>query len=203
MIRALRPLLEKSWAYNLFRDCVLKPAAADKWTRDWLNIKSGQAIIDMGCGTGEALASMQGVNYLGLDNNADYIRQARTRFCSRGEFRVFDVRHEILEETAARDVVLAQGVLHHLDDAGALRLLELAKTSLKQTGRLLALDGVFHEGQSRLSKLMVSWDRGRFVRNEEDYLKLARSVFPVVKHEILTDMLRIPFSHIVMECRLE
>jgi hypothetical protein len=60
---------------------------------------------------------------------------------------------------------------------------------------------VFHQGQGALSRFVVSCDRGRFVREEEAYLELARRVFPTVRHEVCEGRIRIPYSHLIMECQ--
>ena len=193
--------MHKSWAYSAFRNFVLKTQATEHWKNHWQRIVPGDSVLDIGCGTGESLETMPEISYLGLDYNAGYVERARGRYGSRGEFRVFDISHDVLAESNRFDLVLCYGVLHHLTDGQVAKLMETAHRAMKPTGRLLTLDGVYHEGQPLLSRWMVSRDRGRFVREEKEYLRLAGLHFTNVRHELMQNMLRIPFSHIVMECR--
>jgi hypothetical protein len=77
----------------------------------------------------------------------------------------------------------------------------MARRTLKPEGRLITLDGVWVAGQSRFAKLLLSRDRGRFVRHAEEYVALAATSFPVVHSTVRHDMLRIPYSHLILECR--
>jgi hypothetical protein len=63
------------------------------------------------------------------------------------------------------------------------------------------LDGVWAAGQSRFAKFLLSRDRGRFVRHADEYVALASTSFSAVNSTVRHDMLRIPYSHIILECR--
>ena len=67
------------------------------------------------------------------------------------------------------DIVLALGVLHHLDDNEALTLFQIAHDAMKPGGRLVTIDGVWTDDQSHIVKYLLSRDRGRFVRSEAGY----------------------------------
>ena len=56
------------------------------------------------------------VDYLGIDYSEDYIDAARHRFGGRGRFLVADVGSLGSHRLDDFDVVLALGILHHLDD---------------------------------------------------------------------------------------
>ena len=92
-------------------------------------------------------------------------------------------------------------MLHHLDDSDALALFELAHTALKEGGRFVTYDGCYIEGQSKIAKFIISQDRGRFVRTKDEYCNLASQIFSNVKQELREDLLRIPYTHLIMECR--
>ena len=98
------------------------------------------------------------------------------------------------------DIVLALGILHHLDDGEATRLLSLAKSVLKARGRLLCVDPCYIDGQSSIARLIISLDRGQNVRREAEYETLARGVFAEVTASVRHDLNNIPFTHLVMEC---
>ena len=96
--------------------------------------------------------------------------------------------------------MLATGVVHHLDDERAIRLFELACHALKPDGRLITYDGSFVEGQTRLARFVVSRDRGRFVRTRHAYLALASEYFERVESAVRHDLLRIPYTHLILQC---
>jgi SAM-dependent methyltransferase len=131
-----------------------------------------------------------------------YIGAAMKRFGSRGKFFCMKVSGAMLKEFSAFDIVLAKGVLHHLDDAEAGELFQLARNTLKPSGRLIMIDGCYVEGRSKLEHYILSKDRGQYVRNQAGYYELASKVFPQVKVNLHHDLLRIPYTHIVMECSL-
>jgi len=70
----------------------------------------------------------------------------------------------------------------------------------KPGARLVTVDGVWTTDQSRVAKYPLSRDRGRFMRTADAYQKLATSVFPRIKSNIRHDLLRIPYTLIILEC---
>src|SRR5690606_23814116 len=99
------------------------------------------------------------------------------------------------------DIVLAMGVLHHLDDGEADDLLRMAASALRPGGRFIALDGVLTENQGAIERAIVLRDRGRFVRSADGYERLARARFDDVESRIYHGQLRIPYAHLAMSCR--
>jgi cyclopropane fatty-acyl-phospholipid synthase-like methyltransferase len=98
------------------------------------------------------------------------------------------------------DTVLALGILHHLDDAEASTLFSIAAQALKPGGRLITVDGVWVEGQSSVVKYLLSRDRGQFVRKIAEYQKLGAGHFAQMQAQVRHDLLRIPYSLLVLEC---
>ena len=70
----------------------------------------------------------------------------------------------------------------------------------KRGGRLITFDGCYGDGQSKVAKLIVGMDRGQNVRDRNGYETLARGIFSDVKVHVRHDMVRIPYTHIVLEC---
>src|SRR4051794_36463986 len=168
----MRTLLRLPAFYRLFRRAV-GGRGRDRFAEEFIRAQPGDRVLDIGCGPGDILAHLPRVDYVGIDLDANYIRAARKRYGALGEFF-----HESVEDTVVRapgtfDIVLAVGVLHHLDDRGAARLLAVARDALKPGGRLVALDGCFVAEQSPAARLMLRLDRGRFVRAPEEYRRLA------------------------------
>ena len=98
------------------------------------------------------------------------------------------------------DVVLAIGVLHHLDDAAAAVLFESARRLLAAGGRLVTLDAALATGQRRLARWIIRHDRGRHVRTDAELLRLAAPWFPAARATVHHDYLRIPYTHVALDC---
>lgn len=83
----------------------------------------------------------------------------------------------------------------------ALGLSQLAHKALRPGGRLITVDGVFMAGQSPCAKWIIASDRGQFVRTKDGYLDLIKQVFQDFDVFIRHDLIRIPYTHIIIECR--
>lgn len=143
------------------------------------------------------------VQYVGFDESEAYVRSARQRFGPLATFHCERVSERALGEQGAFDVVLAFGILHHLDDAEAEQLFRLASHALKPGGSLFTLDGCYQPGQPMFARWLLDRDRGKNVRDEDGYVRLARSVFRDIKPTMLHDLLHIPCTALALECRRE
>lgn len=163
--------------------------------------RSGDIILDIGCGTGEIVPYLpDGVHYFGFDLSEPYIRAARQRHGERARFECMDVVDFHEHGVDQADLVIAIGLLHHLDDAQAEGLIRTAWTKLKAGGRLVTLDGTLTTGQSALARFMILRDRGQNIRSPEAYEAIAARCFSKIHRTVRGDLLHIPYTHCVLEC---
>jgi len=172
---------------QLFVNRYLKPVDEDK-------------IFDIGCGTADIVQYLPDVHYIGIDISQKYIDYAKKHFGSKGTFLCQDFSTLHTNDMPPFDIVLAHGVLHHLNDKEALSLFSIAKSLLKNSGRLVTLDGCYTEDQRTFARFVLSKDRGKYVRTKEQYLRLAYKYFQNIDITIRHDLIRIPYTHIIMEC---
>jgi SAM-dependent methyltransferase len=165
----------------------------------YLRPRAGERILDIGCGTGEILEFLPPVDYVGFDLSADYVAAARRRYAGRGRFERADVLDADLGGEDPFDVVIATGVIHHLDDPRAKRLIALAAALLSASGRLVTWDGAFVPGQPRVARWLLERDRGEHIRSPEAYVALASEHFAAVRHHLVDDFLHVPYTHCVLE----
>jgi SAM-dependent methyltransferase len=170
------------------------------YVNTYVRPRPGDRILDIGCGPGDILNHLPSTDYYGIDLSAEYIEAARARFGSRGTFIRGEIGKATVEQPGTYDLALANGVLHHLEEETALELFRLARSALKPGGRLVTHDGCYAPGQSRVARWLLRMDRGKHVRAEEEYRRLACSVFPTVKTYVLHGLLRLPYTHLIMEC---
>jgi len=196
----IRALLTSAGGYSLFQKFVGAPKARRFLAETYIRASPGDRVLDIGCGTAEILDFLPQVDYFGFDQNSQYIAAAQARFGRQGSFLCQDVNEALLGDLGRFDLVLALGVLHHLDDGEAEALFRLAKAALSPEGRLVTLDPCFVESQSPFARYVIRKDRGQNTRTEEGYVGLSRRVFAGVDSHIRHDLLNIPYTHIIMEC---
>ena len=201
MAERLSLLLRLPAGYRLFRWLVGGESAWKIYLAEYVKPAPGDKILDIGCGPADVLNYLPAVNYTGLDISPEYIDSARKRFGAKGRFLCGDVGLTTIEgEQGTFDLVLATGVIHHLDDAQATKLFDLAHLVLRPTGYLVTCDGCHVSQQSRIARWLLAKDRGKFVRTREEYLRLAGARFSKVEPQLRHDLLRIPYTHLIMRC---
>jgi cyclopropane fatty-acyl-phospholipid synthase-like methyltransferase len=194
----IRGVLAHPLAFRAFYVLIGAERSRQIFVREHVRPEAGQRLLDIGCGTGEMVPFLAGVDYVGFDESSEYVRAAQARYpaasfsCDRIESYVSSLE--------AYDLAMASGVLHHLNDEQALELLRLAHASLRPGGRLITLDGCYAKGQSTVSRWLLARDRGRYVRSREEYLRLMGAVFSEVNAVLRDDLLRIPYTHLIAEC---
>jgi cyclopropane fatty-acyl-phospholipid synthase-like methyltransferase len=159
-------------------------------------------ILDIGCGTGDLIQFLPPVKYVGFDSNQDYIDQAKQKFGKKGIFICRSISTYSVGdlERNTYDITIAHGVLHHLNDKEAAQLFDIARMALRRGGRMITFDNCYTDSQPRLEKFLLSRDRGMFIRPPEGYRGLALRHFTNVNLTIERDLLRVPYSHSILEC---
>jgi cyclopropane fatty-acyl-phospholipid synthase-like methyltransferase len=200
MIELIRPILNRPFFYEAYHTLIGARYRSRVLVSDYIRPKAGDRILDIGCGPGNMLPYLPPCGYLGFDMNESYIATARQRYGDRGEFRCERVSHNSLQHFGVFDIVLALGLVHHLDDSEARDLFRLGHMALKSGGRMITNDGCYTPDQSATKRYLLARDRGQFVRREKEYLDLAGTWFKNVKANIREDVLRIPYTHLILEC---
>jgi SAM-dependent methyltransferase len=186
--------------YNIAQRCIGTTRSRDTLINTYVQPGVGARVLDIGCGTASILEHLDSASYTGFDPSPAYAEAARARYGDRGRFFVGRIGEISASDLGSFDVVLAKGVLHHVDDQLAKELFALAAGVLEPRGRLVTFDGCYAPGQARVARFLLSHDRGRNVRTAGEYETLARSAFDDVAVHVRHDLVRFPYTHAILVC---
>jgi ubiquinone/menaquinone biosynthesis C-methylase UbiE len=197
----VRSVLSNPKVYETFQRMVGSPKVRKELIEGYVKPKPGMRVLDIGCGPGDLVTYFPpGVDYTGTDLSEAYIASANERFGTRGRYfqgRVGDLDPSELGEF---DVVIAKSLLHHIDEDEALHLFASATAVLAPGGHLVTLDAAYTPDMSKSSRWVVSRDRGQSILTPDGYERLARKAFGTVKTAVHHDLLRIPYTHVFLDC---
>jgi SAM-dependent methyltransferase len=198
----LRAVLSNARVYDFVQNAL----GVRKYRREIVraHLHPGQAplhILDVGCGTAEILAQLPECTYVGVDMSAEYIEAAQHRYAGRGTFLCTSVADAAFRSWDGQfHVALMLGLLHHLEDDEVLSLFRNVGPSLAAGGVVVTVDPTLAPETHALGRWLVSRDRGRNVRSPSGYEALARRAFHEVSLTLRHDLLRVPYSHAILEC---
>src|SRR5215210_6688851 len=176
----LRSVLSRPAVYELWAWLVGGSRGRHALVREHVRPRDGARVLDLGCGPGELVPHLGNARYVGVDASAAYIERARRVHGDRAEFRLGDAT-ELDDDLRGFDLVLAFGLIHHLDDEGARAAYREAAEALAPGGRFVSVDPALMAGQPRLARLVISADRGQHVRAPDEYARLAGEAFTEVR----------------------
>jgi cyclopropane fatty-acyl-phospholipid synthase-like methyltransferase len=199
MLQSIRSVLDNPAAYYLWWNMVGGPGWAKVLVSEYVQPRVGARILEIGCGPGTIARYLPRAEYVGFDVSSRYIEMARKRF-PQAQFICERVSQFSLQNQQSFDTVLAIGIVHHLDDQEARQLFQIAHDALKSGGKLITFDGVLTNDQSGAARWLLTRDRGEYVRTEREYVRIASEVFGNVRASVRHDLLRIPYTHLILEC---
>lgn len=203
----LKKVLNFSIGYRLIQNAAGAPQAMRWLAANLWKVKPGEKIVDVGCGLGTVIRYLPAnVRFVGIDISDAYINSARIEFGTRAEF-LCGTAHNFLQNMDDRlldaDIVMCTGLLHHLDDHEVGHVLQLSASILSATGRLVVCEPTYLAHQTAISRWIMARDRGQNVRTEAEWRRLlGSSSFSKVDTGIVTGLLRLPYVHIIAECRV-
>jgi SAM-dependent methyltransferase len=189
-------------AYQFFQNALGAGRARQRLVAEFIRPTLGTRVLDLGCGPADILVHLgSGVEYVGIDHNQAHIQTASLRFGKAGTFLCGDFSLAQSLRRDGFDLVMCLGLLHHLDDCQVRALIRMVSDLLRPAGRLICVDPTFIEGQHWIARRLAAADSGQHVRRPDAYRELARVGFPITEVIIRNDMLRIPYTHCILNAR--
>ena len=173
--------------------------------KNFLKIHPGMRVLDLGCGTGWLYPLVKRLNcqYKGIDVCEKRIQKCKERFGDPKAFQTAKVGNPENLSDNAYDIVVAFGLLHHLDDKEGMLLADQASEALGKSGRFLTIDGVLLEKQKILRRLILQMDRGKFIRNQQQYEKILSKRFKKFNSYIEKNLFLLPYDLFIYEAFVE
>lgn len=196
----LHGLLEYPLVYSFFQWIMGSHNKYRMYVNEYLKPFPNCRILDIGCGFAGILEHLpQDIEYVGYDISKAYISYAQKKYGNRATFynqRVDDMQ----VQNNLFDIVLADGLLHHLNDQDAHNLFHIGFLALRDNGFMFTSDPTFIENQGIISRFISSMDRGRHVRYPHEYKKIAQTRFPYAESYVIHNISNRPQTGCFLKC---
>ena len=188
--------------FETYQALIGAPSCHHRFIREYVKAVAGEAVLDVGCGTGVSLDSLpQPIAYTGVDLSESYIERARAQHGHQGRFLAADATVNDPQIASPYDRAFAFVVLHHLSDEQVGGLIGNLIRWLKPGGSFTSIDPCFTRPQNAFAGYLIRNDRGQFVRTPAALSALFVGRF-AVEAEVATDMLRIPYTQVILRMKL-
>lgn len=137
-------------------------------------------VLDVGCGPGTNAPHFSHTDYLGIDWNERYVRDARRRYS--GRFQVADAAKLHVRVDERFDFILVNSLLHHIDISATRSLLSHLPTLLMEGGHVHIIELVLPETFS-LPYILARADRGEYARPIDEWHEIFKQYFDEVVFE--------------------
>lgn len=170
-----QPLIYRLWMAP-FAERKFAPIAAHN------DLQHIRRVLDVGCGPGTNATHFVASDYLGIDLNPEYIRDAQHRYGasnSRLRFEAHDASTYVAPPGQRFDFVLVNSFLHHVDDPTARSILANLARLLTEDGHVHILELVLPETAS-IPLFLACADRGKFPRPLDQWRRMFLDFFEAV-----------------------
>ncbi len=177
-VRSLAGVMGHVTPYRLWQAPFAERKLAPVWRHN--NLTGIRRVLDVGCGPGTNARHFTHVNYVGIDNNPEYVAWARRRYGDR--FLVADVCSDTSLSGFRFDFVLVNSFLHHVSTPDVRAILIRLARQLTDDGHVHILDLVMPE-RPCLPRLLARFDRGDYPRPLAEWHALFTEAFEPVLFE--------------------
>jgi ubiquinone/menaquinone biosynthesis C-methylase UbiE len=196
-------LMDNAFIYRTFQKAVMTNNGQKILKEEIIRPEESQTVLDFGCGIGHLSRLFENSSYVGIDPLPNCIKSAKQLYPEK-----LNRRFHVGDETSLRDfndaqfdTIMAIGVLHHVVDSKLESFQRESYRLLKPSGRLVTLDPVYFEGQKKINRFVISRDRGKNVRFENQYKEIFTSSFHTIEVKHYRNLLRIPYDHIYLNIK--
>jgi SAM-dependent methyltransferase len=178
-------LLSNPKVYDVFQYCVGSYRFRKRFITS-IGISKKSQVIELGCGTGISLESIDNNHYTGIDISQQYLEKARTR-----NERTTLIKGDVSDASTFKnlyagkaDIILALGLWHHLNDSQVYNTL-INVSKIAQIGtRLYFHDPFIDKFSSRSAVWIAKNDRGKYLRSVLELSEIATAAGYKIEYQI-------------------
>ena len=174
-------ILERAAVYRAWQAPFAEQKFAPILEKD--DLSNVRRVLDVACGPGTNSRHFTHVDYLGIDVNENYIRDARQKYGR--DFMAVDARHLDSVCKEPFDFILVNSFLHHLNTKDVFDVLLSLDERLAPDGHIHMLEPILPEDRS-VAWFLARWDRGHFIRRLPEWQSLFAKIFAQVLFEPYT-----------------
>jgi SAM-dependent methyltransferase len=197
-IELAKKALASPVVFRTYQSLIGAPECQRRFIHGMVAPTPGERVLDVGCGVGASLRYIpDSVDYLGIDISEAYISRAKADYGQRGKFICADITTLDAGALGTFDRAFCFGVLHHLSDAMVAQAVKFVRRVVKPGGVFVSIDPCRVPGQHAVARLIIDHDRGEYIRDPAGFQRIV-SDLGQVHSKIYSDLLRIPYTQIVM-----
>lgn len=178
--------------YRLLQSFILKKSFNDDLIK-LINKHDVKEIIDIGSADSTILKYI-GKNYYyhGFELNSYFTNKLNSKYKNNEQFKFYNLGIDEIDFSKFspnNSLIVMVGLFHHINDFQINKFIEKTKSF-----KIFAIDAVKIIGQKRITKLLMSLDKGNYIRQIEEYKKILPNYdFLIAKNRYL----RFPYDHLI------
>lgn len=141
-------------------------------------------VLDIGCGTGIFSPFFETSSYTGIDIDEKYIDRAKAKYPEHS-FQEMDAT-KLQFDPSIFDICFISGIIHHLDDSSASKVISEARRVLKTNGCIVVWEDIPTQSSWNIvGRTIHSLDKGDFIRQPGDYRQLIEAEFDIEQSRLM------------------
>lgn len=133
----------------------------------------GKTVLDFGCGVGSSSFLFDPSTYHGVDCDGSRIEYAKKLY-PKHNFMTIKEDGRIPLSSNFVDYVMILSVLHHIPTEAFSNCLKELQRVLKPDGSFIIVEPCYYEKSTLQNWWMLNFDKGKYIRSEEEYLDMFR-----------------------------